>query len=152
MKAKLISFCFVATLTLLAASPGWHSDFAVAQGFARKTHKPLLLNFTGSDWCIWCKRMKAETLDRKEFIGYASTNLLLVEVDFPNANPLPQAAQDANEALKSRYKIEGFPTFILVDAEGNEIGRQTGYLKGGASAFIKQVDEWRDKARKTAAP
>lgn len=145
MKTKLFVFWF-ATLTLLAAPPGWHSDYARALGFARKTHKPMLLNFTGSDWWSWCKRMKLETLNQKEFISYASTNLLLVELDFPNSIPQSQAERTANEALKSRYKVEGFPTFVFVDAEGVELGRHTGYLKGGVPAFTKQLDEWRTKS------
>ena len=150
MKAKLFALC-ITTLTVLAAPPGWHSDFARAQGFARKTHKPMLLNFTGSDWCSWCKRMKLETLNQKEFISYASTNLLLVELDFPNSIPQSQAERTANEALKLRYKVEGFPTFVFVDAEGVEWGRHTGYLKGGVPAFTKQLDDWRTKSAESTS-
>ncbi|HTH46704.1 MAG TPA: thioredoxin family protein [Candidatus Limnocylindria bacterium] len=151
MKRLLAALVLTGSLALLAAPPGWHDDFAKAQGFAKKTHRPMLLNFTGSDWCIWCKRMKAETLDQKPFIAYASTNLLLVEVDFPNSKPLTKEQQDANEALKQKYQVNGFPTFVLVDAEGTELGRQVGYLKGGVPAFTKEVDEWRANMAKAKA-
>ena len=143
MKRLLVAFLLAGSLAILAAPLGWHEDFARAQGYARKTHRPMLLNFTGSDWCIWCKRMQAETLSQKPFIAYASTNLLLVEVDFPNSPPQTKERQEANEALKLRYNVSGFPTFVLVDAEGNELGRQVGYLKGGVPAFTKELNEWR---------
>ncbi len=152
MKRLLAALLLTGSLALLAATPGWHEDFTRAQGFARKTHKPMLLNFTGSDWCVWCKRMKAETLGQKAFIAYATTNLLLVEVDFPNSTPQTKEQHDANDALKERYNVNGYPTFVLVDAEGNELGRQVGYLEGGVPAFTKKLSEWRAKLPANAAP
>lgn len=152
MKRLIAAFLLTGSLVILAATPGWHDNFARAQGFAKKTHRPMLLNFTGSDWCVWCKRMKAETLDQKPFIVYASTNLLLVEVDFPNDHPLPKERQDANDALKAQYDVKGFPTFILVDADGKELGRHVGYLKGGVPAFTKELDTWRATAAPAPAP
>jgi protein disulfide-isomerase len=146
MKRLLVALLLTGSLALQAAAPGWHEDLARAQGFARKTHRPILLNFTGSDWCGWCKRMQAETLGQKAFINYATTNLLLVELDFPENIPQTKERKEANEALKQRYDVHGFPTFVLVDADGKELGRQRGYLKGGVPAFVAKLDGWRAQA------
>ncbi|MFO1461593.1 MAG: thioredoxin family protein [Verrucomicrobiota bacterium] len=132
------------------ATPGWLSSYDQALKFAKKTKHPILLNFTGSDWCVWCKRMGKESLGTKEFIRFASTNLLLVEVDFPETTPQPQEVKQANASLQAQFGVSGFPTFILVSPEGKELGRHVGYLKGGAPAFTSLIQTWMEGARGTS--
>ena len=132
------------------AVPGqWTMDFDAARKVAAEKKLPLLINFTGSDWCGWCKKMQAETLSKKEFIAFASSNLILVEVDFPNA-PQPPAVHQANDALKDKFKVRGFPGFVLVNAKGEELGRQSGYLEGGVPAFVGKLTKWLAKAKPEA--
>ena len=131
-----------ATVSAIAAA-GWQTDFAAAQAAAKKDNKAILLDFTGSDWCGWCIKMKKESLDQKEFTEFARKNVVLVEVDFPNDKAKVSAeTRKQNEALQKEYKVSGFPTFVLIDAEGKELGRQVGYLKGGPSAFVAKINEW----------
>lgn len=101
----------------------------------------MLLDFTGSDWCEWCIRMDKEVLRTKAFQDYASANLILLEVDFPNSGSQTPTLRTQNENLSSRYGVDGFPTFIVLDKDGKEIGRRSGYLEGGPQAFITMIEK-----------
>ena len=117
----------------------WLTDFTKAAALAKTQNKPVLLDFTGSDWCGWCIKMKKETLDAAQFKKYAEQNLILVEVDFPNSKPQTEKVKKQNEELKTQYQVEGFPTFVLLDKDGHKLGEQTGYVPGGPEAFIAWV-------------
>lgn len=125
------------------AAEAWGTDYAAAQAQAKKDGKVILIDFTGSDWCGWCIKMKKESLDLKEFTDYAAKNVVLFEADFPNKKPQTPEVKKQNEALKKQYAVGGFPTFVLVDADGKELGRQVGYLKGGPSAFVSKIETWK---------
>ena len=116
----------------------WLQDFAKAKTIAEQRRRPLLLDFTGSDWCGWCIRLKAEVFDKQAFKNYASQNLVLVELDFPRRKKLPAAIKEQNNRLRDKYGIRGYPTIILLDARGNKLGK-TGYIRGGPSAFIREI-------------
>ena len=115
---------------------GWVTDFAAASTQAQTTNKPLLLNFTGSDWCPWCIKMDQEVLDTPQFKDFAAQNLVLVYVDFPQHKELPAALAAQNNALQQKYQIEGFPSFVILDSKGNKLAQMVGYQQGGPSAFI----------------
>ena len=116
----------------------WLQDFAKAKAIAEQRQLPLLLDFTRSDWCGWCVKLKTEVFDKQEFKNYASQNLVLVELDFPKRKILPAAIKQQNDRLAQKYGIRGFPTIILLDSRGNELG-MTLYAPGGPSAFIDEV-------------
>lgn len=118
----------------------WGTDLPAAQAQAKKDKKLVFVNFTGSDWCGWCKRLKKEVFDTKEFTDYASANLTLVEVDFPNGKKQSDTLKKANETLKGKYKAEGFPTLLVLDGEGKEVWRQVGYMEGGPKAWIAKLN------------
>lgn len=120
------------------AEPNWLSDFQKAQEEAKASNKLLLLDFTGSDWCGWCKRLRAEVFSKPEFEEYAKNNLVLMTVDFPRAKPLSSEARQQNENLAEKYGIEGFPTIVLLNGSGKQVG-ELGYVPGGASAFIAEL-------------
>jgi protein disulfide-isomerase len=116
----------------------WLTDFPKAQEEARTNHKLLLLNFTGSDWCGWCKRLEAEVFSKPEFAEYAKQHLVLVTVDFPRAKPLGDEVRRQNRALAEKYGVEGFPTIVLLNGEGKPVGA-LGYQPGGPGAFIAEL-------------
>ena len=149
MKSTLVASLLAlgTALASLAESP-WLTDFEAAKKVAAQEKKLLLLDFTGSDWCSWCIKMKKETLDQAAFKDYAKTNLVLVEVDFPQRKKLPAAIAKQNDGLQGKYKVDGFPCYVLLDASGKEIGRQPGYLKGGPEAFIRKLDSFKARAGK----
>jgi thioredoxin-related protein len=125
-------------LTCAQAEPTWHSDFSKAQAAAKADHKLLLLDFTGSDWCIWCKKLEAEVFSQPEFQKYAADHLVLMTVDFPRAKPLAAAVRKQNEELAQKYGIEGFPTVVVLNSDGKQVG-ELGYEKGGANAFLSEL-------------
>lgn len=129
-----------ATLANLpAAESAWSTDLPAAQAQAKKDKKLVLINFTGSDWCSWCKKLQKEVFSTKEFQAYAKEKLELVEIDFPNAKKQTDALKKANEALQAKYKAEGFPTIIVLNGEGKEVWRQVGYMPGGPEAWIGKL-------------
>jgi thioredoxin-related protein len=138
---SLLLALLTGTLSALAAS-GWQTDFAAAQTSAKKDSKAILLDFTGSDWCGWCIKMKKDSLDQKAFQEFADKKLVLVEVDFPNGKKQTEAVKKQNDDLQKKYNVEGYPTFVLVDGDGKELGRHVGYLKGGPSAFVEKIEGW----------
>jgi thioredoxin-related protein len=123
-----------------AAKDGWLDNLDAAKAQAKKENKKILLDFTGSDWCGWCKKLDAEVFSTQEFKDYAAKKLVLVEVDFPRGFKLPAATQKQNEELQAKYKIEGYPTVIVLSASGTKSG-QLGYVEGGPKAFISALEK-----------
>ncbi len=99
---------------------GWHTDLDKALELAKKEKKPLLVEFTGSDWCPPCIAMRKNVFSKKEFVEKASKDFILVELDFPNGD---KELKKKNDPHAKKYKIEGFPTVILLDHEGKEFSR-----------------------------
>jgi thioredoxin-related protein len=141
---KRSSITFIALLMTAVVTTGadsaWLTDFQKAQDQAKADKKLVLLDFTGSDWCGWCIRLKREVFSQDEFKDYASKNLVLVEVDFPRAKPQSGSLREQNEQLAGRFGIQGFPTIVVLDGEGKKVG-ELGYTPGGPSAFIAELEK-----------
>ena len=116
----------------------WMTDFAAAQALAKKENKPMLVDFTGSDWCGWCIKLDREVFTQPAFLDYAKKNLVLVKIDFPRNIPQTDAVKKQNRQLSAKYGIEGFPTILMMKADGKIIGR-TGYQRGGAENYVKHL-------------
>ncbi len=140
MKTRLLLLTALAFTTTAFAKPGWEDDFDKGLAKAKAAGKPALVDFTGSDWCIWCKRLDEEIFSKQEFQDYVKDKYQLVEVDFPQLKPLPQKKAEAHEALSQKYKVQGFPTVVIVDGSGKELGR-LGYVEGGPKAFIAELEK-----------
>jgi protein disulfide-isomerase len=123
-----------------AAESNWLTDLPKAEAQAKAENKIILIDFTGSDWCGWCIKFKKDVLDTPEFKEYAAKNLVLVELDFPSKKAQSDELKKANKALEEKYKVDGFPTLVVLDKDGKEIGRQVGYSKGGPKAFIEKLE------------
>jgi len=118
----------------------WLSDFNAAVAAAKASHRDILMDFTGSDWCPVCIRMEKDILSTPAFKDYASKNLILMRVDFPEGRQLPQKVQDQNNDLQNKYGAQYLPTYILLDGSGNVLWQEVGYVEGGPSAFIAKLD------------
>jgi protein disulfide-isomerase len=129
-----------ATDALPAAVAGapWVTDFTAASVQAREQGRAILLNFTGSDWCTWCHRLRDEVFRQPWFLDYAGANLVLVEVDFPRRTKQPAALMAQNKQLDERFGVSGYPTIILLNADGAELGR-VGYMQGGPKTFVREL-------------
>lgn len=144
MKRTLLIIAAAACLwQARAENSTWLTDLPTAITQAKAQDKALILDFTGSDWCPWCIKFRKEVLDSEEFQKYAQKNLVQVELDFPRKTTQDVALKTANAALKEKYQIKGFPTLVILDSKGNEIGRQEGYEDGGATAFIAKIEKFK---------
>ena len=119
----------------------WTSNLEKAIEQAKKENKAVLVNFTGSDWCIWCKRLSAEVFQQKEFETYAKDNLVLVMLDFPKNIEQTQETKSYNNMLAQKYGIQGFPTILIFNNQGKMVA-QTGYQPGGASNYVKHIQSY----------
>ena len=135
----LITLAVATTITLTSASAAsWLTDIKAAQDQARSQNKLILVNFTGSDWCPWCIRLKNEVFSKLEFASFADENLVLLEVDFPRQKPMSPEVKKANGKLADHYKVGGYPSVHVLDADGQSLG-QTGYLPGGPNPFVAKI-------------
>lgn len=125
-----------------ASDLSWSTDYSGTLAQARADGKMVLLDFTGSDWCPWCIKFDHDVLETDPFATYARSKLELVLVDFPRSKSQDNALKQANQTLASQYHVTGFPTFVLVDYAGNELGRQVGYLEGGPGVFIAELERF----------
>lgn len=117
-----------------AADDVWLTDFDQAKQQAAASGKYILINFTGSDWCGWCKRLDQEVFSQSEFTKFAADNLILLKLDYPRYRQQSQAEKQRNAALAQQFRVQGFPTLFLTDASGKPV-LQTGYQPGGPQPF-----------------
>ena len=130
--------CFAEEKKKADEKASWSEDFAACQEMAKKSNKPIFALFTGSDWCIWCKRLEGEVLSQDEFLKYAGRKLILFKADFPNKIPQLDELKNQNKNLAKKYGIRGYPTVLLLDKKGEVIGK-TGYQKGGPDEYVKHL-------------
>jgi protein disulfide-isomerase len=140
--AVLLAFGLLSPACLRAESV-WTTDYKKAQEQAKASHKFLLLNFTGSDWCGFCFQLDKAILLQPQFEDYASKNLVLVEIDFPRRKALSLETTKQNAELAERYQVEGFPTLLLLNGEGKTVWRYDGLYTGGIAAFLAELDKVR---------
>ena len=143
------SFLFAVAASVLISGPFASAesdsltDYKKAQQEAKAGNKFLLLDFTGSDWCGWCKKFDREILLQPEFKDYARNNLVIVELDFPRAKPQTPELRKQNRELAQQYEIVGFPTIVVLNADGQKLWRYDGYFPDGPAAFIAQLQKLR---------
>lgn len=139
------SFLFAlltATLVLgaQAFASGWVDNYKAALTQAGSENKNVLLDFTGSDWCPWCIRLKKDVFDQPAFQEYANKNLVLVEVDFPQGKALAPEVKTQNDQLQQKFDVQGFPTLVLLNPQGKVIKQQSGYIPGDPKGFIEWIN------------
>ena len=128
----------------------WQSDFQNALNEAKGNHELILINFSGSDWCGPCIRMKKEIFDSPVFLEMAETNLVLFNADFPRSkkNQLPKKIQDQNNELAERYNSVGkFPLTVLIDENGKVLQTWEGLPSENAPAFTASIKKICDAHR-----
>ena len=155
MKTKHTLAAFVALMIAALpalAGPKWYTDLDEAKAVAAKENKPLLVDFTGSDWCGYCIKLHAEVFDKPEFEAFAK-NYVLVELDFPSKKPQPPEEKAKNKATQAKFGVSGFPTVLLLDAKtGEAYGRQSGYGPGsGPKAYIEKLSAFKNTTEGRAA-
>lgn len=130
----------VGMLTANVQGDVWLTDFEAAKKTAAEKKRPILIDFSGSDWCGWCIKLDKEVFSKKDFKQYAENNLVLFLADFPRRKKQSSAVKKQNQELVQRYGIRGYPTILLLDASGNVLAK-TGYQRGGAKAYVKHLQK-----------
>ncbi len=125
----------------------WFTDFEKAKAVAKKEHKPILMLFTGSDWCPPCRMMHNELFEDENFIETAK-NVVLVLVDFPRRKPMSALQRMQNSALNRKFHGGGVPTFVAVTPDEKILGKKSGYRPGFQSAYIDFFNAMIDKYKK----
>jgi thioredoxin-related protein len=133
----LVALC-LSTVSLVAAD-GWLTDLDEGMKVAKAEKKAILVDFTGSDWCGWCIRLKKEVFDQKEFAA-ASKDFVLVELDYPQKKKQSPEEKAKNKVWAEKFAIEGFPTIMLLDSAGEPFA-QTGYQAGGPVKYLAHLAE-----------
>lgn len=136
---KTILFCLLLAAAPLQASDLWSTDYAASIAQAASQKKPVVLEFTGSDWCPPCMTQNKDVFEQPAFEEFAKNNLVLVKLDFPRTKPQDPEIKQRNQQLAAQYQVQGFPTVILLNAEGKELAREVGYKGGGVPGFIDWV-------------
>lgn len=126
----------------------WMTDFEKAKRYSSATGKPILANFTGSDWCPFCLRLKKEVFDTELFLDWADENVVLFEADFPRKKQLPAAEAAQNDQLVREYSVGGYPAILFLTGQGELLGK-SGYLEtSGANYWTKVADKQISDGRK----
>lgn len=136
----VLALASLATLSLATEGLKWLTSYSEAVKLSKKTKKPILADFTGSDWCTWCIRLHKEVFDQPAFAKWAKKNVILLELDYPQAKPQPAAIKKQNSDLQQKYQIQGYPTVLFLDHTGKVLG-QYGYDRGGPPVWIKKAEE-----------
>lgn len=128
-----------ALATAAFAGEGWSTSWADAVAQSKKTGKPILADFTGSDWCGWCIKLDKEVFSTPAFKAWAKKSVILLTLDFPAKKPQSKALKAQNAGLQQKYNIQGYPTILFLDAKGKKLG-EYGYDEGGPANWTKKAD------------
>jgi thioredoxin-related protein len=151
MKSKL-AFIIVAAFAVLAADANdvqmdgatageWTMDYDAAVKLARKENLPLMLNFTGSDWCHWCIQIEEKVFGKTAWQEYAKSNAVLVTIDFPRKSKLPARLAERNDRLQVEYGVRGYPSLVVLDSDGSTLlGILGASREMTPTSFIGQFD------------
>ena len=150
MKKFIIALFFIlGTASMQAQEAVWLTDMEQAVKISKKTKKPLLLFFTGSDWCGWCIRLQKEVLKTPEFAAWADKNVVLVELDYPRRTPQTPELKAQNAQLQQFFAVRGYPTIWIANATKadkdavisfEQLG-STGYVAGGPTAWLEGANK-----------
>jgi thiol-disulfide isomerase/thioredoxin len=160
MKKIILSLSLLFSAYLIQAqSITWHTDLKVASEIAMRENKPLMLFFTGSDWCGWCIRLQNEVFRKPEFEAWANQNVISVELDFPRNKPQEENLKAQNQQLGQMLGVQGYPTCWFVtptigannQISVNPLGSQ-GYVAGGPSAWIQGANVFLPKKEPISLP
>ena len=127
-----------------AHNDGWMVSVEKAQAVSAETGKPIMANFTGSDWCGWCKRLTANVFSKPEFKKWADENVVLLELDFPRRTQLPEEIQQQNYSLQKAFKVTGYPTVWIFYLEQNTDTDQMNIKALGRTGYKNSVKEFTD--------
>lgn len=162
MLTKVLTLAVSAAVFAPAFGAEWMTDFTAAKARAKAEGKAILADFTGSDWCSACKQLHAKVLDTPAFHNFAEQNFVLLEVDVPMHPAFGKEQLQKNQALVKEYHVQGFPTLLVMTADGtvaggfvgarNSMVAAQGVLEAGLTnvKVLNKAAKTKDNAKKTA--
>ena len=151
MKQFLVLIIIVLTQTNNAQTVdlNWHTDLSKAVSISINEKKPIMLFFTGSDWCGWCMRLKKEVFNHEKFKIWSDDKIILVELDFPRRKKLEPNILNQNRELARIFGVSGYPTCWLVRPQILENSKvnflklgKLGYVAGGTDKWISVAEKF----------
>ena len=151
MKQFLLFIIIVLTQTNTAQTVdlNWHTDLSKAVSISINEKKPIMLFFTGSDWCGWCMRLKKEVFNHEKFKIWSDDKIILVELDFPRRKKLEPNILNQNRELARIFGVSGYPTCWLVKPQILENSKvnflklgKLGYVAGGTDKWISVAEKF----------
>ena len=150
MKKTLLGISLLASALALSpasALTGFDPDYDAARARAKANGRPMVVLFTGSDWCGWCIKLEKEVFSQPEFLSAATNEFELVVLDFPSDKSKQTDAQRKRcEELSEKFQVQGFPTVKVLKASDESVICEMGYAKGGAAKWLenlhKNLSKW----------
>ena len=149
---KIIIFGFILFFQSLYSQQStlnWYTDLNKAVNISLTENKPLMLFFTGSDWCGWCIRLKKEVFNYPEFETWTKNNVVLVELDFPRRKTIDPRILNQNRELARIFGVSGYPTVWFVNPQKLDSNKlnfvklgKLGYLAGGTNKWISTAENF----------
>lgn len=145
MKKGLLLLLFIFAVNIYAQENNlnWLLDFDEVKQISVKQDKPILVYFTGSDWCAPCKKLKADFFNTEKFAA-ESQKFVLLMVDLPRRNDIITPDQKRkNMILMQDYNRRGsFPTLVGLDSDGKTLGNISGYSRSfGTDDYFKFLEK-----------
>ncbi|AWG21209.1 thioredoxin family protein [Flavobacterium faecale] len=147
MKRIVLALLVMISISTQAQELKWHTNIKEAIEVSNKEKKPMMMFFTGSDWCGWCIRLQKEVLLTPEFKKWAKASVVLVELDYPRRTAQAPEIKKQNEELQQVFQIQGFPTVFFSNVVKEKDGRlnfkalgKTGYVAGGPEAWLAEAN------------
>ncbi len=117
----------------------WLTNYEDAVNQSKASSKPIVLFFTGSDWCGWCNKLDEEALDTADFAQAAGDKFIFVKLDFPLNTSLPPQQTAQNKQLQKKFDIRSFPTIVILDSQQQQQIGTTGYRPGGGKQYAQHL-------------
>ncbi|WP_321346035.1 thioredoxin family protein [uncultured Draconibacterium sp.] len=142
IKSASLTFLITLFFSGIAFGQNWQTDFNQALQKAKSEDKPIILVFSGSDWCAPCMKLENEIWSSDEFKNFSAEHFVLYKADFPRKKKnQPDTEQvKANKQLAEKYNQKGFfPLVVVLDENGKVLG-ETGYKKLSPNEYIKHLE------------
>ncbi|MEO9510543.1 MAG: thioredoxin family protein [Flavobacteriaceae bacterium] len=138
-------FYLVFYLFLGGLNAQWHESFEEVVQIASEEDKPIILVFSGSDWCAPCIKLKRKIWESEEFKTYAVSHYVLYNADFPRKkkNRLPMNQMNQNKSLAEKYNIQGhFPLVVILDQQESVLGKVGFDTKATPKTYISMLNSF----------
>jgi thioredoxin-related protein len=117
----------------------WCDTYSESVNKAKASSKPLLILFTGSGWCPACMKLEKEVLGKPEFVQGVGGQFIFYKAEFNDPSPQGLAATP-DSVLLDRYKVNSFPTIVVIDGSGKQLFT-LGYKPGGPGVYVSELTE-----------